>query len=340
MKRYTSKEGKTITPLTQLTGGRGPRGRVLMASLAFVCIVAMLITPVCADHYIGGNPLTTENGTYGIVSGGLWFDAYPGFDDAYQQPIVKNFTLPCDPYDVQWARLYVDAYIGNMQVNYPLNTTVEFYGGTNWITLGSEIMNTTYTFPECEDFDGTIWLSDHSNRVTSDVLTWYDVKNNISSSNVSARVHTAKPDGTQPFDGRVKMITLVVAYDDNSSGKTIHYWVNQGHDTDSYLADDSDCPDYFGETSFNTSVIDSPGTAILTVLPLASYNGNYTFNSTDLTWSNPHQGSYFQWQNWNVTGLINTTQNTVMTFDRNATHSGNYSGFFKIPLALLTVEDE
>lgn len=309
----------------------------MLACMLVLTVVCAFAPPVSADLYLGGDPLVTANGSTGVVSGGLWFDAYPGFEYAHTNPIEYNFTLPCDPGNVTWARLYVDTYIGNMQANYPLNTTVEFDGGAGYATLGSEIMNTTYSFPMGSGDDGTVWFSNHFNRVTSDCLVWYDVTNAISSSSVSARVQTHKPDGTQPFDGRVKMITLVVAYDDPDSGKTIHYWVNQGHDTDSYVADDEGYS-YIGETDFGTSGF-SAVNANLTAIYLASYNGNYAFNGNTLAWSNPQQGSYFGYQSWDVTNYI-TGGDSTMTFDRNSTDSGSYSGYFKIPLALLTVEEE
>lgn len=309
----------------------------MLTGMLMVLAVLAMAVPAAADPWIGGDPLVTANGTSGTVSGGLWFDAYPGFASAYTTPVTKNFSLPCTPTNIAWARLYVDTYIGNMQNNYPLNTTVEFDGGSGYSTLGSEIMNTTYTFPQDSGADGTIWINDHCNRVTSDCLMWYDVKNLISSSSVAARVHTAKPDGTQPVDGRVKMIALVVAYNDPSSESTIYYWVNQGHDTDSYVADNNYCS-YIGNTTFSTADITAVD-ADLTAIYLASYNGNYTFNGNALPWSNPQQGSYFGYQSWDVTNYINRG-NSFMTFDRNATDSGSYSGYFKIPLALLTVEEE
>ncbi len=301
---------------------------VLMAALA-------MAVPAAADPYLGGDPLVTANGTTGVVSGGLWFDAYPGFASAYATPTEQNFTLPCSPGNVAWARLYVDTYIGHMENNYPLNTTVEFDGGSGYETLGSEIMNTTYTFPMGSG-TGTIWTNDHATRVTSDHLMWYDVKDEITSSNVAARVHTARPDGDQPVDGRVKMITLVVAYDDGDYDQ-IHYWVNQGHDTDSYRTDDASLP-YIGETDFNTEGLLFPADANLTAIYLASYNGNYAFNDNPLAWDNPGQGPYFGYQNWDVTNYISGGDSN-MTFDRNSTDSGSYSGYFKIPLALLTVTE-
>jgi hypothetical protein len=49
------------------------------------------------------------------------------------------------------------------------------------------------------------------------------------------------------------MITLVVAYN-NQSCKVTHYWVAQGHDTDSYVAD-ANYMSYTGNTTFNKSAV-------------------------------------------------------------------------------------
>ena len=309
---------------------------VLLAALA-------MVAPAAADPYLGGDRLVTSNGTYGTVSGGLWFDAYGAFEYAYENPITKTFVLPCDPEDVEWARLYVSSYIGNMQVNYPLNTTVEFDGGDGYGTLGIEIMDTNYVYPiSAANGTGTIWFNDHFNRVTSDCLMWYDVTDEINSSSVSARVKTTHPDyptgSPPPFDGRVKMIALVVAYNDDDSDQ-IHYWVNQGHDTDSAVADTAG-QFYIGDTDFDTTVVTNPGEASLTAIYLGSYNANYEFNNIVLPWSSPPTWPYLGAQSWDVTGDVNTAGVSTMTFDRNATHSGQYSGYFKIPLALLTVEEE
>ena len=328
MSKQTQEEMKTMKTTRQcmLTGML-----VLMAVCAFA-------SPAAADSYLGGDPLVTANGTYGTVDGGLWFDAYPGFNFAYTTPVTKTFSLPFNSEDIDWARLYVATYIGNMQENKPLNTTVEFDGTGlgNYKLLGSEIMNTTYTYPGLGG-SGTVWINDHCNRVTSDCLMWYDVTDEIDSSNVTARVHTAHPDGSAPFDGRVKMITLVVAYNDGV-GETIHYWVNQGHDISSYWDDN-----YIGTTTFNVGTAldgEEVGDADLTAIYLGSYNGNYTFEDTHLDWSNPKQGSYFGHQTWDVTGLIDEESNNTLKFTRNGTQSGSYSGYFKIPLVLLTVEED
>ena len=67
------------------------------------------------------------------------------------------------------------------------------------------------------------------NRVTSDYLMWYDLTDEISGQTVNVQATTTKVDSS--FDGRVKAMTLVVAYDDGDSDQ-VYYWVNQGHEMD------------------------------------------------------------------------------------------------------------
>ncbi|MDD3395591.1 MAG: DUF3344 domain-containing protein [Anaerotignum sp.] len=324
-KNYSGKGAQLAGAHLFLTGGSKPLAHLLL--IAILVLLFMIATPAAADPYYGGTNLTTENGTYGMVTGDLWFDIYPGMTYA---PIVKNSTLPCGPGDVAWARLYIAAYIGSTYKNNPLNVTTEFDGGSGYETLGSEIMNTTYTVPFNDgnwDGEGIVWINDHCNRVTSDFLIWYDVDDLITSSNVSTRVNE-DPDA---MDGRVKMITLVVAYNNQSSCKVIQYWVNQGHDIESSQMDEAGNP-YIGNTTFNTSVICSPGEANLTTFALSSCHGSYTFKGVNLTWTNPSQGPYYQWQSWNVTSLMSCESDSYMTY------STNY--YTKATLALLTVEDE
>ena len=73
--------------------------------------------PLTSNNYNGGIPLT--NVQKGTVSGGLWYDSYPGFNTSAQ----KTFTLPAYT-DIKWARLYVTVYDGHMQSNYRGNVTI------------------------------------------------------------------------------------------------------------------------------------------------------------------------------------------------------------------------
>jgi PKD repeat protein len=210
---YVAEGGYTVT-----LAATGPGG----TNSTTVTDAITATAPLTSDSYNGGIPLTTvRNGT---VSGGLWYDSYPGFATTAE----KTFTLPAHT-DITWARLYVDVYCGHMESNYRGNVTIgiDADGNGAYELLKAETFNTTYSFPG-ESGTGPVWLSDHMNRVTSDYLMWYDLTDAIAGRTVNVKAESQDIDSS--FDGRVKAMVLVVAYDDGDTDR-VQYWVNQGHDT-------------------------------------------------------------------------------------------------------------
>jgi hypothetical protein len=286
-------------------------------------LVAILVLSgiVGANDFEGGIPLQTVN--HGIVSGGLYYDAYPGFaTSAY-----KSFTLP--PHTtIEWARLYVGVYCGHMQNNYEGTATVNLDTNADGKVdelLATETMNVPYTYPG-NGGTGPVLLG-HGTRVTSDYIYWYDIKDRLTGNKVGVDVKTEKV--SPSFDGRIKFIALIVAYND-ADGDKVYYWVNQGHDPMSYLNDNG----YTGETQFGTSQIaareDQEFTATLSSLYMASEDGIYTFNGDELAGNGKPQGSYFGTEDWDITDSVTIDEDSTLQYKR-------ASQYFKIPLALLTV---
>jgi len=273
--------------------------------------------PLTSPSYNGGIPLTTaQNGT---VSGGLWYDSYPGFSTSAQ----KTFTLP-DYTKIKWARLYVDVYDGHMENNYRgnVNIGIDANGDSTYEIQKNETFDTTYSFPG-EGGTGPVWLNDHMNRVTSDYLMWYDLTDLISGKTVNVQATTTKVDSS--FDGRVKAMTLVVAYDDGDSDQ-VYYWVNQGHDTVNPLDET-----YTGSTSFGTSSLESGWSSTnLTAIYLASKDGVYTFNGTTLD-SGVASGSYYGANTWDISSFLNAGKDSALAYNKQG------SNYYKIPLALMSV---
>ena len=292
---------------------KGPGGSNTATSAEPITVSAPLTSP----SYNGGIPLTTvQNGT---VSGGLWYDSYPGFSTSAQ----KTFTLP-DYTKIKWARLYVTVYDGHMQNNYRgnVNIGIDANGDSTYEIQKNETFDTTYSFPG-EGGTGPVWLSDHMNRVTSDYLMWYDLTDEISGQTVNVQATTTKVDSS--FDGRVKAMTLVVAYDDGDSDQ-VYYWVNQGHDTVNPLDET-----YTGSTSFGTSSLASGwSSANLTAIYLASKDGVYTFNGTTLD-SGVASGPYYGANTWDISSLLSAGQDSALAYNKQG------SSYYKIPLALMSV---
>ncbi|HVP25851.1 MAG TPA: DUF3344 domain-containing protein [Methanomicrobiales archaeon] len=324
--------------------GRSPRTRFpssgpLLLGLAFLAVGALVGT-AAADNYVGGLPLTTIQ--TGTVSGGLYVDA--SMLSWGTRDVAKSFSLPPDATgeNIQWARLYVMVYCGHMQNNYRGKATITWDGngdGSYETTLGSEDLNVAYVYASNGGITPAA-VNDHTNRVTSDYLMYYDVTSLVRSRNPKARVVTTAVDGS--FDGRIKMITLVVAYNDGDADK-VYYWVNQGHDTDTYYSDDILGQDYVGSTTFDLSgVPEEFDEARLTVNHIASADGLYAFNGDEID-TDPitgnYQGAYFGYNIWDVSGMVLPGEVNDLSYDRSGQGgSGEFSGqFYKIPLAVLTV---
>jgi PKD repeat protein len=289
----------------------GPGGRTTAT------LPVTVSAPLTSNSYNGGIPLTTvQNGT---VSGGLWYDSYYAMETSAK----KTFDLPAYS-KIKWARLYVDVYDGHMENNYRGNVSIgiDANGDSTYEIQKNENFDTAYSFPGTGG-TGPVWLSDHMNRVTSDYLMWYDLTDAISGQTVNVQTASSKIDSN--FDGRIKAMTLVVAYDDGDSDQ-VYYWVNQGHDT----VNPSDT-EYTGLTSFSTSsLVSGWSSANLSAIYLASKDGIYTFNGMSLTSGVP-SGTYYGANSWDISSLLTSGKDNLLAYDKTG------SNYYKIPLALMSV---
>jgi PKD repeat protein len=354
-----------------------PSGRVHVILPAFcIVLIAILVLPagVSAGDFTGGLPVTTVK--TGTVTGDLWFDATPA-PDWGSQNVVKTFTLPAaafaEPGRIKWARLYISGYVGQMQNDYAFSITNKLDGNGDgtyehvwpetghapFAFIGQGGCNDNSAFPglggtSCDPYK---IINDHETRVTSDYFMWYNVTDMISSQTVNVNADT-----TGSFDGRIKIITLVVAYDDPASTTQTSYWVNEGHDALAYYTEEGYGYIDTGDTTFGTRGTGPVTSAILTIDHLASSGGKFGFpdaaNVQDMgstpytiTYTSPLtesekivnvQGPYSGLISWDVTSMIPTSGNTVtddVTFGyaRNTSASG-LSAFFKLPLAFLVIK--
>jgi PKD repeat protein len=336
--------------------------------LAFcIALIAILVLPaiVSADDYVGGVPLTTVQ--TGTVTGDLWFDATPP-DFSYGAGLnqVKTFTLPENAVgNITWARLYVSAYCGHMQDDKAFTMTNRFDGNGDgtYENVWPETGHAAFVYIKDKGNDNSGFtghstgepykmINDHETRVTSDYLAYYDVTNLISNRTVFTNVVT-----TGSYDGRIKVITLVVAYNDPSSTTQTTYWVNQGHDVCSYYTEDNSNEAAVGTTTFNTAGLSSLTSATLTADYMASNNGNYGFptstNSFTYTGGTPPvtgdftnlpldrvadvQGAYSGVDSWDVTSSVTGASDVTFAYSRYFPGTGT-AAFYKIPLAILVVK--
>jgi PKD repeat protein len=286
-------------------------------------LTLILSIGVChADSYVGGIPLTSVQS--GTVDGGVYLDSYYGMDGQSSKvplSIDKTFTLPADA-EVEWAMLLTTVYCGNMQNNYQGTANVIFNGKT----LGNETLNVPFAYIN-DGGAGYVQVNDHVDRVTSDYMMYYDVTDLVKAGENTAIVNTAPLDSY--FDGRIKLISLVVAYN-NGSGKKIWYHVNRGHDVVSYN------DDYVGSTGFQAALPEGASLtdAALTVVHMASTDGVYTFNGNALTSGTP-QGTYCGSDSWDVKDFFKSSGTNALTYNRDVESE---VAFYKCALGILTAE--
>ncbi|MCK9150783.1 cobaltochelatase subunit CobN [Methanobacterium alcaliphilum] len=260
-----------------------------------------------------GDPLnTTQNGT---VSGGVYTDSYYGFNESSQSSgssniVTKDFMDLPQNATVKWAQLSVVIYSGSQTANYSGYANVSF----NDHQIGYEHLSSSYTMNTT-----ALWLNDHVNRVSSDYLMFYDVTDLVKTQNTATVITT--PTGS--FDGRIKLINLVVAYDDGDTDE-IFYWINFGHEALNTT---------IGTTYFNGTIAGEIKDANLTVVHLASNDGKYLFNGNNIPAGSP-QGTYSGSNTWNVTDYCINTPVNILNYN-------NLDGFFyKIMMSILTVKYE
>ena len=344
----------------------------LLVVLLFLCLVGV----AAADDYVGGLPLTTVQ--TGTVTGGLYMNITPA-PNWGAKDITKTFTLPAAavaaPGRIKWARLYVSAYCGHMQNDYAFQMTTKFDGDgvsgyeKTWAETGHAMFH--YQIAQDDgivgndnralgggEHDPYLMINDHETRVTSDYFATYDVTNLITSQTVNTEVIT-----TGSYDGRIKVLSLVVAYDDPASTTQTTYWVNQGHDVCSYYTEQSggtvngDLHVALGTTTFATTGLSGITSAKLYIDYMASNNGFYGFPTAENTFSvdeetnavsgtftnnlldrvPDNQNSYSGVDSWDVTSSVTGASDVTFGYARYFPAGTGLSGFYKLPLALLVV---
>jgi PKD repeat protein len=247
----------------------------------------------------------------GTVSGDLFVDSV----SPWTTSATQTFTLPGAAVgNVQWARLYVNTYGGSAAGDYGHLSTVTFDG----TTIGTETCNiksttTGIVFP----------VNDHVMKVYSDYEAVYDVSSHITTATPTVTVTDTAINGLT-LDGRIKGITLVVAYNDGDSD-VVRYIVNHGNDWMGPAGATS-------STAFDASSFTSGWTsATMKTVAHSGTDGSYTLNGGSITKTTLLSGSYIKYNQFDLTSVLNA--GTSNTFGYTAVGSS-----FKICTAALTAK--
>ena len=211
-----------------------------------------------------------------------------------------TYEIPTDAKTIVSADVYVNVYGGSAKNTYGANANVTLVTVNGENQLGSEAL-----WIAEGSSDGTVYIvNDHTDKCYSDYQIHYDIKDmvaGLNGSSIAVKVDTFAMDG-KTFDGRIKLIALVLAYDDGDSD-VINYWVDFAQKwTKTNVT-----------TTFETENA-AKGTATLTNVALSSADGSFRVNNELIGDPDNHSsGNYYQYSVWDdVSSKLMTGQNTEL----------------------------
>lgn len=273
-----------------------------------------------ADDAIASNDDTvlkdSESTISGTVSGGV--DVVTENPNEYTGEL--SYDIPKDAKTIKSADVYVNIYGVRTDDKYGanVNTTIK-------TTNGDTKYNESLCFVNDEEDHSIVHnVNDHVTKVYLNYMIHYDIKNLVSGLNgtkLTINVNSFNMTD-KSFDGKIKLIALVLAYNDDSTDETISYWIN-----DNQLWTKSNV-----NLTFNTE--GKSGITTLTNVVLSSSDGAFKLNDEFLGDASKHitGRSTFQYNQWDVTNLMNKSKNTTINV-------ANTGSSLRNSLSILTIND-
>jgi hypothetical protein len=275
-----------------------------------------------------------KNGTVtgGVIVNGTEPNPFPSASDSNKAFAEFSQVLPNNA-TIKYVGLFVNLYSGSANNTYGANNTITVDNGHGTIFIRNNILQHP---PGVEYIPNSnlYQFDDHITLQYSDYQLYYDITNlfyNINSGTIYVTVNSTQIPGLN-FDARVKMIALIIAYDDNDNETLpVHYWVNSGQN---WVNGNNS-----GYSVFDTANIDyDVSDANLYNFALSTADGKYTFNNEILDSSSnlTSLGTYYKFHSWNVKPYITNQSNHVKYTN---TGNGSYSSFKNV-LSVLTITEE
>ncbi len=235
------------------------------------------------------------------------------------------YNVPSKATDIKCAYAYVSIYSGSAQSNYGSVADISIK------TKNGNLHKTENLWISSGTTDGEIYIvNDHITKCYSDYMIFYNVTNLVqgsAGSSITIDVSSLPMDG-KAFDGRIKLISLILAYDDGDSD-SIDYWINAGQawtNEKTYI--------YFNSGDVD---VDSNTKITLTNVGLSSNDAFYEINGESLFVDEDSgdeyiNGAYYQYHKWDVTDYF--TGDTEIAF----TSSKDGWASFKEVLSVLIID--
>ncbi len=283
-----------------------------------ILLITITLIALSMNAAFAADMNTTSSGT---VSGGV--------DVASSNPWNTtgnvSYTIPTTAKNITSAQAIVNVYSGSAQPTYGALANVSLNTGNGYKTIATENLTSTQG-----SADGQVYvINNHTTKVYSDYEMTYNITDQVITlqpgDTFSLGVTTSNIDNLA-FDGRIKAITVIIAYNDGDND-IINYWINSGQQWSNETTN----------TTFATSGITGDiDSATLTDISLSSGVAKYELNGNILSDPTTTTGSYYAKNIWNVTSDLNKGQNTILSYTgATSSYSGKVS--FKNILSLLTV---
>jgi len=209
-----------------------------------------------------------------------------------------SYDIPADAKTIKSADVYVNVYGTTATDAYATNVTT---------TIKTDNGNESYNEILCiaSEKSSTVFpVNDHVTKSYLDYMIHYDITSQLTGLNgttLKINVDTNNMTGLtgKLFDGRIKLIALVLAYDDGDDD-IINYWIN-----DNQIWTGSNTTLTFDTTSMSDVLEMS-----LTNIALDSSDATYMLNGNLLTDSEYKSGSYYRYNKWDITEYYNSSKKT------------------------------
>ncbi|MBO6104422.1 MAG: DUF3344 domain-containing protein, partial [Methanobrevibacter sp.] len=281
--------------------------KFFIVSLIFLCLLISLSAvsaddlDTIADGEVSGDVDVVTTSPWGPTSGEL------------------SYEIPENVKDVDYAGLYVNVYSGSAQPTYAAESNISMTSNGETEQIASERLVSTEG-----STDGTVYtINDHTTKCYSDYHMIYNITDKVQgkTGTITFNVNNAAIDGYS-FDGRIKLIGLVFAYNDGDNDK-VSYWVNSGQSWTNSLDNPTKATFDVGNTE---NIV---AEATIDNVALSSTDGLYSFNAIELDEKmSSETGSMYKYNKFNVLDKLVNGTNTL-TYAR--------SGSFKNVLSVLKI---
>ena len=264
----------------------------------------------------------------GVVSGGVDLTAthpWAPSDSVNGNHGGITYLIPSEATDIKFAHVYVNIYAGSAQPTYDIiaNTTIT--------TANATSTHSEYLWYPSGVIDGTRFvLNDYIDKVYSDYMIFYNITDMVQGLNgTSVSVDVLSLPGSKQFDGRIKLVSLILAYDDGDDDE-VFYQFNAGQAWTNAKTG----------VSFDAGEIElgDNGKVTLTNIGLSSIDAFYELNGMPLISQEDFgdvyiDGSYYQYHEWDLTDLFEPE------FYLECTASSSGWASFKEAMSLLVVDN-